>query len=310
VTFGKYWSPSFLSLLPIPFIWGPVGGGESAPRAFWYSLGIKGMMAEMLRETARFLLETDPSVRLTVKRTCMTLAKTEETRVHLKRLGSNRVKVFGESAISTEELSQLSQLSQNLKKEHATEQITFISIGRFLHWKGFSLGLRAFAMALQGSGQQGLKNAEYWLVGDGPEFRRLQDLVNKLGIASSVKFWGRLSREETMKKLVACHVLVHPSLHDSGGWVCLEAMAAGKPVVCLDLGGPATQVTHETGFKIFPGNPAQVIREIGAAMVQLANDSTLRKHQKESARELIASEYLWDRKREFFGLLYKEVLQK
>ena len=32
LTFGKYWSPSFLSLLPIPFIWGPVGGGESAPR--------------------------------------------------------------------------------------------------------------------------------------------------------------------------------------------------------------------------------------------------------------------------------------
>jgi hypothetical protein len=26
-TFGRYWSPSFLSLLPIPFIWGPVGGG-------------------------------------------------------------------------------------------------------------------------------------------------------------------------------------------------------------------------------------------------------------------------------------------
>ena len=35
VTFGKYWSPSLISLLPIPFVWGPVGGGESAPKAFW-----------------------------------------------------------------------------------------------------------------------------------------------------------------------------------------------------------------------------------------------------------------------------------
>jgi hypothetical protein len=31
VTFVKYSSPSFLSLLPVPFVWGPVGGGESAP---------------------------------------------------------------------------------------------------------------------------------------------------------------------------------------------------------------------------------------------------------------------------------------
>ena len=26
VTFGRYWMPSFLGLLPVPFIWGPVGG--------------------------------------------------------------------------------------------------------------------------------------------------------------------------------------------------------------------------------------------------------------------------------------------
>src|SRR2546430_4418443 len=42
----------------------------------------------------------------------------------------------------------------------------------------------------------------------------------------------------------------HPSLHDSGGWVCLEAMAAGRPVICLDLGGPGYQVTEESGIKI------------------------------------------------------------
>ena len=31
VTFVKYWMPSFLAALPVPFVWGPVGGGESAP---------------------------------------------------------------------------------------------------------------------------------------------------------------------------------------------------------------------------------------------------------------------------------------
>ena len=34
VTFVNYWLPSFLALLPVPFVWGPVGGGESAPKTF------------------------------------------------------------------------------------------------------------------------------------------------------------------------------------------------------------------------------------------------------------------------------------
>jgi hypothetical protein len=35
VTYVKHWSPSFLALLPHPFIWGPVGGAEAAPKPFW-----------------------------------------------------------------------------------------------------------------------------------------------------------------------------------------------------------------------------------------------------------------------------------
>src|SRR5579864_6502517 len=42
VTFVNYWMPSFLVLLPVPFLWGPVGGGESAPRAFWHFFSLRG----------------------------------------------------------------------------------------------------------------------------------------------------------------------------------------------------------------------------------------------------------------------------
>ena len=33
-------------------------------------------------------------------------------------------------------------------------------------------------------------------------------------------------------------VFVFPSLHDDSPWAVVEALAAGLPVVCLDLGGP------------------------------------------------------------------------
>ena len=72
-------------------------------------------------------------------------------------------------------------------------------------------------------------------MGDGRERKRLQVLAEQLGVADKVHFWGFLSRSETLQKLSEYHILVHPSLHDSGGNVCLEAMAVGRPIICLNL---------------------------------------------------------------------------
>jgi len=69
---------------------------------------------------------------------------------------------------------------------------------------------------------------------------------------------------------------MHPSLHDSGGWVTLEAMAAGRPVICLDLGGPALQVSEATGIKIPAISPPQVVADLASALKQLAGDPSRR----------------------------------
>ncbi len=62
-----------------------------------------------------------------------------------------------------------------------------------------------------------------------------------------MKFWGFLPREEVLEKLSLCPVLVHPSLHDSGRCVYVEAMAANdRPVICLNLGG----VTYKLLIKL------------------------------------------------------------
>ena len=126
------------------------------------------------------------------------------------------------------------------------------------------MGLRAFAQADVSN------NAEYWIVGDGPERSRLLSLAEKLGIDHKVKFWNKLSRAETLKKLGDCFALIHPSLHESGGLVCLEAMAASRPVICLDLGGPAIQVTQETGFKISAHTPEQTVRDLAKAIKNIS----------------------------------------
>ena len=264
VTFVKYSSPSFISLLPVPFIWGPVGGGETAPQAFWQDFSWRGKVYEILRDFSRRLGELDPFARLTARRSVLAWATTEDTAQRLSQMGAKNVKVLSQVALLPEEIA---RLSQNDISSHSP--VRFISIGRLLHWKGFHLGLRAFAQANLPS------DAEYWIVGDGPERERLQILAQELGIIFQVKFCHEMPRDRIWQMMGEARALIHPSLHESGGFVCLEAMAAGRPVICLDLGGPAVQVTEATGFKVPAIAPQQAVAGIADAMTLLARDPEL-----------------------------------
>jgi glycosyltransferase involved in cell wall biosynthesis len=298
VTFVKYSSPSFLSLLPVPFVWGPVGGGESAPGAFWQDFSFRARAYETARSFVRWIGERDPFVYLTAKKSAAIRATTEDTAKRLPKMGATDVQILPESGLSEDEIARLARYEMP-----EGTPVRLISMGRLLHWKGFHLGLRAFAKA-------NLPDAEYWLLGDGPERERLTVLAQKLGIASQVKFWGRLPREETLRKLEECHVLVHPSLHDSGGWVCLEAMAAGRPVICLDLGGPAVQVTEETGFKIPARTPDGAVSDMAEAMVRLVQDSQLRKCMGRSGQLLVKNNHSWQVKGKRLVKLYEEIVDR
>jgi len=299
VTYVRYWGPSFLSLLPVPFIWGPVGGGESVPKTFWHDFGLRGNAYEMLRNLARWLGEHDPFVRTTARRSILARATTEDTAQRLRKLGASKVEILSQLGLSTEESAQLAKYA--LPKSNS---VRFISIGRLLHWKGFHLGLRAFAQAdLPG-------NVEYWIVGNGPELARLQALTEELNIAHKVKFWNKLSREETLHKLGECLALIHPSLHESGGLVCLEAMAVGRPVVCLNLGGPAIHVTEETGFRIPASTPEQVAPDLAEAMVRLTNDSELRSHMGGAGQKRVSEVFNWEMKGQRLAQLYEEILDE
>lgn len=298
VTYVRYSSPSFLSLLPIPFVWGPVGGGESAPKAFWQDFSLRGKVYETLRSLVRWLGECDPFVRLTARRSILARATTEDTAKRLRLLGARNVEVFSETGLSAQEIAHLAQPAMP-----DGAPVRLISMGRLLHWKGFYLGLRAFAQADLPD------DAEYWLLGEGPEWERLQTLAEELDIAHQVKFWGRLPRNETLHKLSECHVLLHPSLHDSGGWVCLEAMTVGRPAVCLDLGGPAIQITEETGFKIPAHTPEQAVRDLAEAITRLAKDSELRVRMGQAGQKRVSEMYGWETKGQLLAQLYEEILE-
>lgn len=300
VTYGRYCSPSFLAFLPIPFVWGPVGGGESAPYSFWREFGLRGLIYEVFRSLSRSIGEQDPFVKITARRSVAAIVTTAETAARVRALGSKRIeKIPGQTGINQQEIDQF----EALIAPAADQPVRFLSLGRLLHWKGFHLGIRAFA-------QTGLETGEYWILGDGPERSRLIALAQELGVSDRVRFPGSVPRHEALTILSESDVLVHPSLHDFSPTVCLEAMAAGRPVLCLSLGGPAVQITEATGIQVSADNPEQAVRDLAAAMSRLAADRSLRLQMGQAGQQRVKEYFAWDAKGEFLSNLYAEILDR
>jgi len=293
VTYVRYWSPSFLALLPIPFIWGPVGGGEATPASLLKDLTLGELIQELIRLLIHRLSEWDPFLWLTAKRSKIALATTEDTAKRLAKLGAENIKVLSQLGLEDAEIERLSHIEP-------AQTCRFVSIGRLLHWKGFHLSLQAFAAADLPT------TIDYWIIGDGPDYTRLTKLAADLNIASRVHFLGKLSREETLSKLRESSVLVHPSLHDSGALVCAEAMAAGRPVICLDLGGPALQVTQDTGIKIPVHSAQQIVQSLSEAMVYLAKHPDICAEMGTASQQRVRDTLSWSMKAREISNIYHE----
>jgi D-inositol-3-phosphate glycosyltransferase len=109
--------------------------------------------------------------------------------------------------------------------------------------------------------------------GDGrhePEFRRLLQFSEKLGIQHKVFFAGRVDQEDLPPYYSAADLLVVPSHHESFGLVALEALACGTPVVASDVGAMGSIIReNETGCVVSPANPRRLADQIEAYFNEL-----------------------------------------
>jgi glycosyltransferase involved in cell wall biosynthesis len=98
--------------------------------------------------------------------------------------------------------------------------------------------------------------------GDGAERKKLEQMTQKLGLASLIQFAGRLSKEEVRNELQQAHAFVHPSLMESFGIVLLEAMSCGLPVIATRSGGPEQLVKPELGLLCEAGHAEALAHSI------------------------------------------------
>ena len=105
------------------------------------------------------------------------------------------------------------------------------------------------------------------LSGAGGQFERISSLVEELGAGDRVRLLGSVTRAELIELYANALGVFFGPLDEDYGYVTLEAMLSGKPVItCTDSGGPLEFVVDgETGYVVPPDAGA-----IAAAIERLA----------------------------------------
>ena len=99
----------------------------------------------------------------------------------------------------------------------------------------------------------------------------LQEAVRTMGLQDWVVMPGFLPDDAFVSLLQSCRALIFPSLYEGFGMPVLEAMAAGKPVLCSNITS-LPEVAGDAALYFDPRKPAEICEAIG----QIESDPGLR----------------------------------
>jgi glycosyltransferase involved in cell wall biosynthesis len=149
-------------------------------------------------------------------------------------------------------------------------------LGRLVREKGPEVLLKAWTRVIQRH-----PDAKLDILGDGPQRDELELLYGSL---SGVTFHGQVDREGVEAAIEQTGVVVFPGLWaEPFGLGVIEALAAGRPVIASNLGGPAEIIGEKQTFGrlVPPGNPDK----LAEALIQHLDNGVDSKRMSKMARE-------------------------
>lgn len=136
-----------------------------------------------------------------------------------------------------------------------------------------------------------IPQARFLVAGGGDDRSRLEALIQKFGVANSVKLLGVVEDSVLQQLYRQCDVMVLPSQQEGFGIVFLEAMSYGKPCIGAAHGGvPEVIIDGITGYLVSFGDSDAVAR----CVVRLAFDSDLARRMGMSGLQQVLKHYCYE----------------
>jgi len=301
ITFANDWMASFIgALLPIPYIRGPGGGAHKVPKSFLSSFSFKDQLSQYSRSFAQWIFRHDLFFILGQSRAKALLVCNLESFNAIPNKWRKKAQVFPVNGASLEDINFLKGTEKKINKK-----FTILTAGRFIRIKGFDFVIKSFK-----SFSDKIPDSQLIIIGGGPELNNLKKIEKNNNLETKIIFTGWTSRENLLQEMADCDVFLFLSLRDGGGQVVVEAMAAGKPIVCFDIAGPGFHVDKTCGIKINPGNPGQAVADVAKALENLYFNKELRDALGLGARIKAEEKYDWNKLGDRLNEIYIDMLNR
>ncbi len=267
VTYGSPQLGSGMWRLNKTFVYGPLGGGQTAPISFKpYFYG--WWRQEISRDWMSWLLMSfNRNSKMALKKSDLVLVSNQETKHLTQQAGARNVELFLDASLPPE------FFPQSLPQRNGTEQkpLRLLWVGRLFARKGLPLVLESLSKVSPDVPFQ------MTIVGDGPMGEMLPGIIKQHGIEDKVNWVGRIPWEEVKEAYLNHDVFMFCSLRESFGSQLLEAMAYGLPIITLNHQGARDFVPDEAAIKVEVTHPDETLEAMRKAVEWMYHHSQGRK---------------------------------
>jgi glycosyltransferase involved in cell wall biosynthesis len=274
-------APRAISLIRLddrPVYFGPLNGAMDYPPAFRRR---SGRLTDLAVQLGRALAEPLHHIFPARKQAAGVFVSNPRTLAALPRAMARvpRYRSFDATADSLQ--------WRDTRRGNTVDTDHFLYVGRLVDWKAVDIAIRA-THALQG-------RARLTIVGDGPERSALERLA-ATG-PGQITFAGFQPHDRIAALYARVTAQLLPSLREAGGNVCMEALAAGVPMIATRWGG-AVDVIRDgiDGLLIPPDSEQTLVTGFADAMRNLMDNPARASAMGSAGRARVLDAFSWQTK--------------
>lgn len=267
------------------FVWGPVGGVDTISRDYTRHYGWRWRLIEAVRRMTIAMLPINIGFQRRCRQASIILCKSYSMREAIPSPYRHKAVMMTDVAVEPKNIEHVER-----KRDDNDTTIRCLMVGRLDAWRGFDLAVEALAKAVKTVPELHLD-----ILGKGSDKKRIEQLIQQLGMANHVTLHGNVPMAEYLQMMADCDLVLNPCLKEGAVTTAFDAMAFGRPLVCIDTGGYTRYFNNDYAVLIDRGKRETVVQAITDALLRLADKDT-REKMGEKAR-LAASQYTWEEKR-------------
>lgn len=284
VTWGSIQMGSYLHKLNVPFLFGPAGGGQIAPKAFEMYFR-EGWKTEINRQRiSNYFVNYNKNFKRMLKNARAILVTNPDTLDLVRSNGARNYQMILDAALPESFFHD--KISY---KNPEPNSLKLLWVGRMMPRKGLLLILDVM------NELKGVSGISLTIVGDGEMMAEVRKKITDYDLNEQVNLVGKVSYSEVRKYYATHDLFFYTSLRDSCPAQVIEAMAFAMPVITLNLHGQAVIVNEKTGIRCSVNSPMQTIDELKNAILHLYNKPILVNQMSVNAYEF-AKEQTWNKK--------------